>query len=97
MDTFSTCHERKPRLHDGTVTEDTDKYWLLRIPPSSREPPDDGLTRIRKAPRTQPSQANSGKNAFACECACAIGTRLNVDLLCVAQNGVVLEPSQNRS
>ena len=20
MDTFSTCHERKPRLHDGTVT-----------------------------------------------------------------------------
>ena len=24
-------------------------------------------------------------------CACAIGTRLNLDLLCVAQNGVVLE------
>ena len=55
MDTFSTCHERKPRLHDGTVTEDTDKYRLVRIPPSGREPPDVGLTRIRKAPRTQPS------------------------------------------
>ena len=50
MDTFSTCHERKPRLHDGTVTEDTDKYRLVRIPPSSREPPVVGLTRIRKAP-----------------------------------------------
>jgi len=29
MDTFSTCHERKPHLHDGTVTEDTDKYRLV--------------------------------------------------------------------
>ena len=34
-------------------------------------------------------------------CACAIRTRLNLDLLCVAQNGVVLElrrttASQNR-
>ena len=34
-------------------------------------------------------------------CACAIGTRLNLDLSCVAQNGVVLElrritASQNR-
>ena len=38
MDIFSTCHERKPRLHDGTVTEDTDKYRLVRIPPSGREP-----------------------------------------------------------
>ena len=57
MDTFSTRHERKPRLHlhDGTVTEDTDKYRLVRIPPSGREPPGVGLTRIRKAPRTQPS------------------------------------------
>ena len=56
MDTFSTCHERKPRLHDGTVTEDTDKYVrLVGIPPSDREPPDVGLTRIRNAPRTQPS------------------------------------------
>ena len=57
MDTFSTCHERKPRLHDGTVTEDTDKYRLVRIPPSAsgREQPDVGLTRIRKAPQTQPS------------------------------------------
>jgi len=27
------------------------------------------------------------QNAFAC----AIGTRLNLDLLCVAQNGIVLE------
>ena len=46
MDTFSidrfTCHERKPRLHDGTVTEDMDKYRLVRIPPSGREPPDVG-------------------------------------------------------
>ena len=24
-------------------------------------------------------------------CACALGTRLNLDLLCVAQNGAVLE------
>ena len=30
MDTFSTCHERKPRLPDGTVTEDTDKCRLVR-------------------------------------------------------------------
>ena len=55
MDTFSTCHERKPRLHDGTVTEDKDKYRLVRIPPSCRKPPIVGMTRIRKAPRTQPS------------------------------------------
>ena len=55
MDTFSICHEWKPRLHNGTVTEDTDKYRLVRIPPSGREPPDVGLTRIPKAPRTQPS------------------------------------------
>ena len=55
MDTFSTRHERKPCLHDGTVTEDTDKYWLLRIPPSSHEPPDVELTRIQKAPQMQPS------------------------------------------
>ena len=54
-DTFSTCHERKPRLHDGTVTEDTEKYRLVRIPPSGGEPPDVGLTRIWKAPRMQPS------------------------------------------
>ena len=55
MDTFATCHERKPRLHDGTVTEDMDKYRLVKIPPSGREPPDVGLTRIRNAPPTQPS------------------------------------------
>ena len=55
MDTFSTHHEMKPRLHDGTVTEDTDKYRLVRIPPSGRKPPDVGLTGIRQAPRTQPS------------------------------------------
>ena len=30
-------------------------YRLVRIPPSGREPPVVGLTRIRKAPRTQPS------------------------------------------
>ena len=29
---------RKPRLQDGTVTVDTDKYRLVGIPPSSREP-----------------------------------------------------------
>jgi len=40
MDTFSTCHERKLRLHDGTATEDTDKYRLLRIPPNGCVPPD---------------------------------------------------------
>jgi len=55
MDKFSTGHEMKPRLHDGTVTEDTDKYRLVRIPPSGREPPDVRLTRTRKTPRTQPS------------------------------------------
>jgi len=55
MDTFSTCHKRKPRLHDGTVMDNTYKYMLVRIPPSGREPPDVGLTRIRKVPRTQPS------------------------------------------
>ena len=55
VDTFSTCHERKPRLHYGTVTEDMDKYRLVKIPPSGRETPDVGLTRIRKASRTQPS------------------------------------------
>ena len=38
---------RKPRLQDGTVTVDTDKYRLVGIPPSGREPPDVGLTRIR--------------------------------------------------
>jgi len=81
MDTFSTGHERKPRLHDGTVvTEDTDKYRLVRLPPSAREPPDVGLTRIRKAPRTQPSQAKIGKMRLHVNCACAIGTRLNLDL-----------------
>ena len=50
--TYSTRHERKPRLgmkprlQDGTVMVDTDKYRLVGIPPSSREPPDVGLTRI---------------------------------------------------
>ena len=56
MDTFFyVMHERKPRLHNGTVTEDTDKYRLVKIPPNGREPPDVGLNRIRKASRTQPS------------------------------------------
>ena len=50
---YSIRHERKPRLErksrlqDGTVTVDTDKYRLVGIPPSGREPPDVGLTRIR--------------------------------------------------
>jgi len=39
--------ERKPRLQDGTVMVDTDKYRLVGIPPSGREPPDVGLTRIQ--------------------------------------------------
>jgi len=39
--------EKKPRLQDGTVTVDTDKYRLVGIPPSGRVPPDVGLTRIR--------------------------------------------------
>jgi len=34
------------RLRDGTVTVDTDKYRLVGIPPSGRESPDVGLTRI---------------------------------------------------
>jgi len=52
-DTYSTHHERKlrlkmkPHLQDGTVTVDTDKYRLVGIPLSDREPPDVGLTRIR--------------------------------------------------
>jgi len=50
---ISTRHERKlhlgrkPRLQDGTVTVDTNKYRLVGIPPSGREPPDVGLTRVR--------------------------------------------------
>ena len=46
-------HKRKPRFHDGTVSVDTVKYRLVGIPPSGREPPDVGLTRIRKAPHEQ--------------------------------------------
>ena len=44
--TYSTRHERKPRLErklhlqDGTVVVDTDKYRLVGIPPSGHEPPD---------------------------------------------------------
>jgi len=44
---YSARHKRKPRLHDGTVTVDMDKYRLVGIPPSCRELPDVGLTRIR--------------------------------------------------
>jgi len=39
--------KRKPHLHDGTVTRDTDKNRLLEIPPSGHDPPDVGLSRIR--------------------------------------------------
>ena len=46
-DTYSTHHDRKPRLHNGTVTVDTDKYRLVGIPPSSHEPSDVGLKRIQ--------------------------------------------------
>ena len=38
---------RKSLLHDGAVTVDMDKYRLVGIPPSGREPPDVGLTRIQ--------------------------------------------------
>ena len=38
--------KRKPRLHEGTVTVDTDKNRLVEIPPSGREPPDIRLSRI---------------------------------------------------
>ena len=34
------CHERKPRLHDGTVTVEVDR--LVEIPPGG-EPPDDRI------------------------------------------------------
>ena len=37
--TYSTGHEKKPYLHDGTVMVDTDKYRLVGIPPSGHEPP----------------------------------------------------------
>ena len=40
-------HILQPHLHDGTVMVDTDKYRLVGIPPSGREPPGVGLTRIR--------------------------------------------------
>ena len=46
-DTYSKGHERKPCLHNGTVMVDTDNYRLVGIPPSGREPPDIGLTKIQ--------------------------------------------------
>jgi len=54
MDTSSNAMKGS---HTSTmaVMEDTDKYRLVRIPPSGCEPPVVGLTRIWKAPRTQPS------------------------------------------
>ena len=42
-----THHKRKPLLHNGTVTLDTDKYRLVGIPASGCEPLDVGLSRIR--------------------------------------------------
>jgi len=39
-------HVMKGSLHDGMVTVDVDKYRLVEILPSGREPPDVGLTRI---------------------------------------------------
>jgi len=39
--------KRKPHLHDGTVTVDTDKNSSVEIPHSGCEPPDVGLTRVR--------------------------------------------------
>jgi len=43
----SHTSKRRPRLQDGTVTVDTDKYRLVGIPPSGCETPDVTLTRIR--------------------------------------------------
>jgi len=42
--------KRKPCLHDGTVTVHVDTYKnrLVKIPPSSDESPNDGLTRVSK-------------------------------------------------
>ena len=94
MDTLSWKEATPPRWHSY---EDMDKYWLVRSPPSDPEPPDVGLTRIRSEPRTQPSQAKSGKMRLYVKYACAIGTRLNLKLLCVAQNGVVSELHRYRS
>ena len=43
----STHHKRKPRLHDGTVMVDADKYRLVEIPLLVVvRKPDVGLTRI---------------------------------------------------
>ena len=35
--TYLTCHERKPCLHDGMVMVDTENYRLVEIPPSGCE------------------------------------------------------------
>jgi len=40
----------------------------------------------------QPSETKSGKMCLHVNCACTIATCLNLELLFVAQNGVVLEP-----
>jgi len=45
-DTYSTRHERKPRLYDSIVK--LLRYrQLVGIPPGGHEPPDVGLIRIR--------------------------------------------------
>ena len=74
---------KKPHLHDGTVTVDTDKNRLVEIPPSSCELPDIGNWDSVSA-----SNASKGQQK---NCPCAIGTHLNLNLLFVARNGVVLE------
>ena len=46
------------------------------------------VTRIRTPNATM---ITSGEMRLHVNCACAIGTSLNLDLLCVAENGVVIE------
>ena len=35
---YVVINERKPHLHNATVMVDTDKYRLVGIPPSGRQP-----------------------------------------------------------
>ena len=42
---YSTHHERKSCLHDGTVSAHTDKYRLVGIPPSGHGSPDVGFSK----------------------------------------------------
>ena len=46
---------------------DLDKIRLAEIPPSGRQPPDEGLTRILQAPRMLTAKPSEGNMHFACE------------------------------